>query len=146
MRADNIVYEGDNSYLGASAFVVTNTEKWAVSKVGLFNGRENASYVLNTQDQVTGTRTPKLYQTSRISAGSLRYYGLGLVNGPYNVSLLFAETNFPDPSTERWESRGRRVFDIYVQVNICPQPKIWSWRSCDSEITISLSLFLCIEK
>ncbi|ESR62015.1 hypothetical protein CICLE_v10014117mg [Citrus x clementina] len=115
MRADNIVYEGDNSYLGASAFVVTNTEKWAVSKVGLFNGRENASYVLNTQDQVTGTRTPKLYQTSRISAGSLRYYGLGLVNGPYNVSLLFAETNFPDPSTERWESRGRRVFDIYVQ-------------------------------
>ncbi|GAY33772.1 hypothetical protein CUMW_007960, partial [Citrus unshiu] len=115
MRADNIVYEGDNSYLGASAFVVTNTEKWAVSKVGLFNERENPAYVLNTLAQVTGTRTPELYQTSRISAGSLRYYGLGLVNGPYNVSLLFAETNFPDPSTERWESLGRRVFDIYVQ-------------------------------
>ncbi|KAK9223456.1 hypothetical protein WN944_011899 [Citrus x changshan-huyou] len=115
MRADNIVYEADNSSLSASSYVVTNTEKWAVSNVGFFYERENPAYVLNTLGQVTGTRTPELYQTSRISPGSLRYYGLGLENGPYNVSLLFAETNILDRSTERWESLARRVFDIYIQ-------------------------------
>ncbi|KAH9747526.1 non-specific serine/threonine protein kinase [Citrus sinensis] len=115
MRADNIVYEADNSSLSASSYAVTNTEKWGVSNVGFFYERENPAYVLNTLGQVTGTRTPELYQTSRISPGSLRYYGLGLENGPYNVSLLFAETNILDRSTERWESLARRVFDIYIQ-------------------------------
>ncbi|KAL9456513.1 hypothetical protein AB3S75_005690 [Citrus x aurantiifolia] len=115
MRADNIVYEADNSSLSASSYVVTNTEKWAVSNVGLFNEKENPAYVLNTLAQMTGTRTPELYQTSRITPGSLRYYGLGLENGPYKVSLLFAETSILDRSTERWESLGTRVFDIYIQ-------------------------------
>ncbi|KAJ4702815.1 hypothetical protein OWV82_022806 [Melia azedarach] len=115
MRADSIVYEADNSSLGAASFVVTTTQNWAVSNVGLFAERENPSYILSNQAQVTGTRTPELYQTSRISPGSLRYYGLGLENGPYNISLLFAETNFLDRSTERWESLGRRVFNIYIQ-------------------------------
>ncbi|KAJ4702820.1 hypothetical protein OWV82_022811 [Melia azedarach] len=115
MRADNIVYEADNSSLGAASFVVTTSEKWAVSNVGLFADRENPQYVQNTLAQVTGTRTPEIYQTSRISPGSLRYYGLGLENGPYNVSLLFAETDYLDRSTERWESLGQRLFDIYIQ-------------------------------
>ncbi|KAH9795850.1 putative LRR receptor-like serine/threonine-protein kinase [Citrus sinensis] len=115
MRADNIVYEADNSSLSASSYVVTNTEKWAVSNVGLFNEKENPAYVLNTLAQMSGTRTPELYQTSRITPGSLRYYGLGLENGPYKVSLLFAETSILDRSTERWESLGTRVFDIYIQ-------------------------------
>ncbi|KAH9747510.1 putative LRR receptor-like serine/threonine-protein kinase [Citrus sinensis] len=115
MRADNIVYEADNSSLSASSYVVTSTEKWAVSNVGLFNEKENPAYVLNTLAQMTGTRTPELYQTSRITPGSLRYYGLGLENGPYKVSLLFAETSILDRSTERWESLGTRVFDIYIQ-------------------------------
>ncbi|KAK9121961.1 hypothetical protein Syun_019578 [Stephania yunnanensis] len=44
---------------------------------------------------------------------SLRYYGLGLENGNYTVNLQFAEADFPD--TRTWQSRGRRVFDIYVQ-------------------------------
>ncbi|KAK9227023.1 hypothetical protein WN943_012072 [Citrus x changshan-huyou] len=115
MRADNIVYEADNSSLSTSSYVVTNTEKWAVSNVGMFKEKENPAYVLNTLAQMTGTRTPELYQTSRISPGSLRYYGLGLENGPYKVSLLFAEASILDRSTERWESLGTRVFDIYIQ-------------------------------
>ncbi|XVF39984.1 hypothetical protein PTKIN_Ptkin01aG0076900 [Pterospermum kingtungense] len=53
--------------------------------------------------------------TSRVSPGSLRYYGLGLENGPYTVNLFFAETGIPDRSTQTWDSLGRRVFDVYIQ-------------------------------
>ncbi|XP_031270205.1 probable LRR receptor-like serine/threonine-protein kinase At1g56140 [Pistacia vera] len=115
MIADNIVYETENSSFSAASFNVTSTEKWAVSNVGLFSDREDPSYVQNTLAQVTGTRTPELYQTSRLSPGSLRYYGLGLENGLYNISLLFAETVFDDRSSQTWKSLGRRVFDIYIQ-------------------------------
>ncbi|KAK4588891.1 hypothetical protein RGQ29_019772 [Quercus rubra] len=86
-----------------------------VSNVGLFAERNNQSYVENTLSQVIATSTPELYQTSRMSPGSLRYYGLGLDNGPYNVSLFFAETGFDDRNSQTWKSLGRRVFDIYIQ-------------------------------
>ncbi|KAJ0080893.1 hypothetical protein Patl1_11733 [Pistacia atlantica] len=60
-----------------------------------------------------------LYQTSRQSLGSLRYYGLGLENGPYNVSLFFAEIVYEDRASRKWESLGRRAFDIYIQGTLC---------------------------
>ncbi|KAM4112459.1 hypothetical protein ACJW30_05G141700 [Castanea mollissima] len=113
MTAEGIAYEAENSAsFGAAWYYVTNTENWAVSNAGLF---ENNSYVQNTLAQVIGTNTPELYQTSRVSPGSLRYYGLGLHNGLYNVSLYFAETGLDDPSSQTWMSRARRVFDIYIQ-------------------------------
>ena len=56
----------------------------------------------------------ELYQTARLSASSLRYYGLGLQNGNYTVDLQFAESAFPDNNT--WKSLGKRVFDVYIQV------------------------------
>ncbi|GLT54427.1 hypothetical protein SLA2020_276260 [Shorea laevis] len=62
------------------------------------------------------TLDSELFQTARLSASSLRYYGLGLENGNYTVSLQFVETAFPDTST--WQSLGRRVFDIYIQGNL----------------------------
>jgi hypothetical protein len=55
-----------------------------------------------------------LFQTARLSASSLRYYGLGLENGFYNITLQFAETTILDSTT--WKSLARRVFDIYIQV------------------------------
>ncbi|GAV83940.1 LRR_1 domain-containing protein/Pkinase_Tyr domain-containing protein/Malectin domain-containing protein/LRR_4 domain-containing protein [Cephalotus follicularis] len=113
--ADGIVYEAENSSLGAASFNVTTSEKWAVSNVGMFADRTNPGYVQNTLAQVTQTNTPELYQTARISPSSLRYYGLGLENGPYNVSLLFAETAFDFQSSQTWQSVGRRFFDIYIQ-------------------------------
>ncbi|KAJ6705340.1 PROMASTIGOTE SURFACE ANTIGEN PROTEIN PSA [Salix purpurea] len=113
--ADGTVYEAENSSLRAASFIVTSSEKWAVSNVGLFADRESPEYVENTLAQALGTNTPELYQTSRISPGSLRYFGLGLENGPYTVHLLFAETVFADRSSQTWESLGRRVFDIYIQ-------------------------------
>ncbi|KAK4588890.1 hypothetical protein RGQ29_019772 [Quercus rubra] len=116
MPAEGIVYEAENSSsFGAAWYYVTNIEKWAVSNVGLFAERNNQSYVENTLSQVIATSTPELYQTSRMSPGSLRYYGLGLDNGPYNVSLFFAETGFDDRNSQTWKSLGRRVFDIYIQ-------------------------------
>ncbi|GKV50133.1 hypothetical protein SLEP1_g56845 [Rubroshorea leprosula] len=118
MTVDGIKYEADNSFLSNASFYVINTEKWAVSNVGLFSEDNNLGYMQNTFPQVRNTNSPELYQTSRISPGSLRYYGLGLENGPYTVNLLFAETTFKDRSTQTWESLGRRVFDIYIQGTI----------------------------
>ncbi|KAJ6714257.1 PROMASTIGOTE SURFACE ANTIGEN PROTEIN PSA [Salix viminalis] len=113
--ADGTVYEAENSSLSAASFTVVSTEKWAVSNAGLYADRESPSYVENNLKQVTGTNTPELYQTSRTSPGSLRYYGLGLQNGPYTINLLFAETRFAARSSQTWESLAQRVFDIYIQ-------------------------------
>ncbi|GLU14101.1 hypothetical protein SLE2022_306900 [Rubroshorea leprosula] len=118
MTADGIKYEAENSSLGTASFNVVGTEKWAVSNVGLFSDRKNITYVQNTLAEVRYTNSPELYQSSRISPGSLRYYGLGLENGPYTVNLHFAETTFDDQGTQTWKSLGRRVFDIYIQGTI----------------------------
>ncbi|KDP36457.1 hypothetical protein JCGZ_08587 [Jatropha curcas] len=115
MRANGIVYEAENSSMGAASFDVTTSEKWAVSITGLFADRQNPTYVEDTLSQVTSTNTPDFYLTSRVSPGSIRYYGLGLENGPYTISLLFAETSLKHRSSQIWESVGRRVFDIYIQ-------------------------------
>uniref|UniRef100_A0A2N9FDW1 non-specific serine/threonine protein kinase n=1 Tax=Fagus sylvatica TaxID=28930 RepID=A0A2N9FDW1_FAGSY len=90
MPAEGITYEAENSSsFGAAWFYVTQTEKWAVS---------------NNFTSIQGC-----------PPGSLRYYGLGLDNGLYNVSLFFAETGFDDRSSQTWKSLGRRVFNIYIQ-------------------------------
>ncbi|PPS03757.1 hypothetical protein GOBAR_AA16893 [Gossypium barbadense] len=115
MTADGIVFEAENNSLGTATFNVTSTQKWAVSSVGLYEDRENPMYVQNTFAQVKSTNTPGLFLTSRTSPVSLRYYGLGLENGPYTVNLFFAETAYPDRITRSWKSLGRRVFDIYIQ-------------------------------
>ncbi|XP_057949755.1 probable LRR receptor-like serine/threonine-protein kinase At1g56130 isoform X2 [Malania oleifera] len=113
--ANGVVYEGENSIFSPASYYVAYTNNWAVSNVGLFADMSYASYVQKAQTQVVGTNTPELFNTSRISPGSLRYYGFGLENGPYTVSLFFAETAFKDQSTRTWDSVGRRVFDIYIQ-------------------------------
>ncbi|TQD84485.1 hypothetical protein C1H46_029965 [Malus baccata] len=116
MGRDDILYEAEDSALGPATFSVTSTEKWAVSNAGLFSDRNTPLFRVNTLAQVTGTDvTPELFQTSRVSPGSLRYYGLGLENGPYTVTLHFAETVYESRTSQTWQSLGRRVFDIYIQ-------------------------------
>ncbi|GMI65533.1 hypothetical protein like AT1G56130 [Hibiscus trionum] len=117
MISDGTTFEADNSSLGAATFNVTSTQKWAVSNAGLFADRLNQLYVENYGGQVRRTNTWELYQTSRLSPGSLRYYGLGLENGLYTVKLFFAETGFEDRISQSWRSLGRRVFDVYIQGN-----------------------------
>lgn len=115
MRVGNIVYEADDS---GAPFNVLNSEKWAFSNVGLFSEGQFTTLPQNTGSEVINTTTPDLYQTARQSPGSLRYYGLGLENGVYNVSLFFAEIIYEDRTSRKWGSLGRRVFDVYIQVNI----------------------------
>ncbi|CAN6683922.1 unnamed protein product [Malus baccata var. baccata] len=101
--SDGILYETDDSPLGQAAFYVTNAEKWAVSNAGLFNDtRKNPLFLVDTTEAVTGTYVnPYLFLTSR--------------NGPYIVTLYFAETIYKNNNSHTWESLGRRVFDIYIQ-------------------------------
>ncbi|KAK8589037.1 hypothetical protein V6N13_087915 [Hibiscus sabdariffa] len=117
MISDGITFEADNSAFGAATFNMTSTQKWAVSNAGLFADRLNQLYVENYGGQVRRTNTPELYQTSRLSPGSLRYYGLGLENGLYTVKLFFAETGFEDRISQSWRSLGRRIFNVYIQGN-----------------------------
>uniref|UniRef100_A0A5B6ZWK1 non-specific serine/threonine protein kinase n=1 Tax=Davidia involucrata TaxID=16924 RepID=A0A5B6ZWK1_DAVIN len=114
--SNRIVYEWENETLGPATYYVTNSNRWAVSNVGRFIDRTNPQYASFSSSQFTNTLDSELFQTARISAGSLRYYGLGLENGNYNVSLQFAEIAILNPRT--WKSLGRRVFDVYIQGNL----------------------------
>ncbi|KAA3479133.1 putative LRR receptor-like serine/threonine-protein kinase isoform X2 [Gossypium australe] len=118
--AEGIQFEAENRTLGPAKFNVTSTQKWAVSNAGLFADRQNQLFVENNGGQVRSTNTPELYETSRLSPGSLRYYGLGLQNGPYTVRLFFAETGFPERTSGSWRSLARRVFDVYIQLFCSP--------------------------
>ncbi|XP_034697427.1 probable LRR receptor-like serine/threonine-protein kinase At1g56140 isoform X2 [Vitis riparia] len=112
---DGTIYEADNSITTNAAitsYYVSKLENWGFSNVGVYGDR--VAYKTN-KAEVSGTNYPELFETSRISPGSLRYYGLGLQNGNYTVSLQFAEMVLKDPSAQTWESTGRRVFDIYIQ-------------------------------
>ncbi|CAL5335388.1 unnamed protein product [Camellia sinensis] len=112
---NQIIYERDNETLGPATYYVTSENRWAVSNVGRFIDSGQPQYISFSSSQFTQTLESELFQTARISAGSLRYYGLGLENGNYNVSLQFAETAILNSII--WKSRGRRVFDIYIQGN-----------------------------
>ncbi|KAL8505344.1 hypothetical protein ACS0TY_016547 [Phlomoides rotata] len=114
--SDQTVYERENEPLGPATYYVTNTQRWAVSNAGLYVDNNNASYITTSSSQFTNTLDSELFQSSRISAGSLRYYGLGLENGNYTVRLQFAESAIL--GTRTWQSLGRRVFHIYIQGNL----------------------------
>ncbi|KAL1814146.1 hypothetical protein ACET3Z_024211 [Daucus carota] len=114
--SDRIVYERDNQTLGPATYYVNPANRWAVSNVGLHAGSNNPQYIYASSSQFTNTLDSELFQTARISAGSLRYYGLGLENGNYTVKLQFAEIAFLNPPT--WKSLGKRIFDIYIQGNL----------------------------
>ncbi|KAK4839315.1 hypothetical protein QYF36_020939 [Acer negundo] len=113
--SNGIVFERDNETLGPASYFVTDTRRWGVSNVGSFAENSNPQYKISSSSQFTNTLDSGLFQTARISASSLRYYGLGLENGNYNVTLQFTEMSILD--TTSWQSVGRRVFDIYIQGN-----------------------------
>ncbi|XP_048504075.1 probable LRR receptor-like serine/threonine-protein kinase At1g56140 [Beta vulgaris subsp. vulgaris] len=115
IRASNqVVYQSDSEALGPANYFVTGNDQWAVSNVGLPSSNNNVSYTFNSPRQFVDLDS-ELFQTARLSAGSLRYYGLGLQNGNYSVLLRFAEIQIENGRT--WRSLGRRVFDILIQGN-----------------------------
>ncbi|KAK7850401.1 putative lrr receptor-like serine/threonine-protein kinase [Quercus suber] len=114
--SNGIKYERDNETLGPATYYVFDTDRWAVSNVGYFSGTNSPTYTSSSSSQFTNTLDSELFQTARLSASSLRYYGLGLENGNYTVSLQFAEIAFVN--SQSWKSLGRRIFDIYIQGNL----------------------------
>ncbi|XP_035835635.1 probable LRR receptor-like serine/threonine-protein kinase At1g56140 isoform X2 [Helianthus annuus] len=111
--SNQLLHEEDTEALGAATYYVTSERRWGVSNVGQ---RDNPRYMVSSSSQFTNTLDSELFQTARLSAGSLRYYGLGLENGNYTVTIQFAELEIEDGHT--WKSTGRRVFDIYLQGNL----------------------------
>ncbi|CAL5014883.1 unnamed protein product [Urochloa decumbens] len=111
--SDNSMYQPDDSKLGPASYYVTGDTTWGVSNVGKSMDASDYSYIIYSSRQFQSTLDSELFQTARMSPSSLRYYGFGLQNGNYTVTLQFAEFNFEDSQT--WKSVGRRVFDIYVQ-------------------------------
>jgi hypothetical protein len=107
------LYEKDEGALGPATFFVSKTQRWAVSNVGLFTGSNSNQYIALSATQFANTSDSELFQSARLSASSLRYYGLGLENGGYSVTVQFAEIQIQGSNT--WKSLGRRIFDIYVQ-------------------------------
>ncbi|KAI7745731.1 hypothetical protein M8C21_022208 [Ambrosia artemisiifolia] len=114
--SNQLLHEEDREALGATTYYVTSERRWGVSNVGQ---SDRPRFTGSSSRQFTGTLDSELFQTARLSAGSLRYYGLGLENGNYTVTLQFAELEIEDGRT--WKSTGRRVFDIYLQGNLAFQ-------------------------
>ncbi|PIN09939.1 Serine/threonine protein kinase [Handroanthus impetiginosus] len=106
----------DNEVLGPATYYTSNNQRWAISNVGLPSESSSPQYTTSSPSRITNTSDSRLFQTARVSAGSLRYYGLGLENGNYTVRLQFAETEIQ--GTRTWRSLGRRIFDIYIQGNL----------------------------
>jgi serine/threonine protein kinase len=109
------VFEREDEDLGPASFVVSAGQRWAASSVGLFAGSSNNIYISTSQSQFVNTLDSELFQSARLSASSLRYYGLGLENGGYTVTLQFAEIQILGSTSNTWRGLGRRRFDIYVQ-------------------------------
>uniref|UniRef100_A0A1J3IVK9 non-specific serine/threonine protein kinase n=2 Tax=Noccaea caerulescens TaxID=107243 RepID=A0A1J3IVK9_NOCCA len=109
------VYEREDEELGPASFVVSDVQRWAASSVGLFASSNKNIYIATSQSQFINTLDSELFQSARLSASSLRYYGLGLENGGYTVTLQFAEIQILGSISNTWKGLGRRRFDIYVQ-------------------------------
>ncbi|KAJ9167731.1 hypothetical protein P3X46_019335 [Hevea brasiliensis] len=114
--ASGIEYDDDSEILGAASLQTSSDNFWAVSNVGNFISNPSPGYIAQTDSQITETLDSELYKKARISPSSLRYYGLGLKNGRYNIELHFAEIVMDDV-TQSWKGLGRRLFDVYIQGN-----------------------------
>ncbi|XP_056160017.1 probable LRR receptor-like serine/threonine-protein kinase At1g56140 isoform X4 [Syzygium oleosum] len=115
--SDGTLFEADdNNGIGPASFFISETKRWALSNVGIFDNATNYQFTCSTSNANLKMPDQALFQTTRTSTSSLRYYGLGLQNGNYTVNLGFAETAFPDDN--QWTSWGRRIFDIYIQGNL----------------------------
>lgn len=119
VSAAGLKYDEDSEVLGAASLYTSSNSnsqsQWAVSSSGVFISNPNGQeFIASTDSQITGTLDSELYKTARVSPNSLRYYGLGLKNGKYEVKLHFSEIQMED--FQSWKGLGRRLFDVYIQV------------------------------
>ncbi|CAN8321657.1 unnamed protein product [Cochlearia groenlandica] len=88
---------------------------WFSRNVGVFLDDKNSPerVTIGSNSSELNMVDSSLYTQARLSAISLTYYAMCLVNGSYNVNLHFAEIMFSSNNT--YQSLGRRFFDIYIQ-------------------------------
>jgi hypothetical protein len=108
-------YEGDREEEGtASYFYNTSDERWGFSNTGYFQGNDSASFITRNFTTLHMSNPTPYYTSARLSPLSLKYYGLCLQKGNYNVTLYFAEIILNDG--QNFSSKGRRIFDVSIQV------------------------------
>lgn len=112
---NDVLFEGDIDKFNPSEFVSSKTN-WLGSNTGMFldNERKNDELVAVNSSALSMINS-KLYETARVSPVSLTYYMYCMAIGNYTISLHFAEIMFTNDKSYR--SLGRRLFDVYVQVN-----------------------------
>ncbi|CAA2984229.1 Hypothetical predicted protein [Olea europaea subsp. europaea] len=108
----HIVYEMDEESLGPTTHYTSSTDRWAVSNIGQPSDSNSPCYEGSSSSQFPAIDS-ELFQTARIPAGTLRYYGLDLENGNYTVKLQFAEIGILAPIKSM--GLGWRVFHIYAK-------------------------------
>ncbi|XP_054811745.1 probable LRR receptor-like serine/threonine-protein kinase At1g53430 [Prosopis cineraria] len=104
-------YETDLNPEGISFFSPSG-DKWAYSSTGSYLGNTKADFIAKNTFSLNITG-PSFYKTARLSPLSLKYHGLCLLNGNYNVKLHFAEIMFSND--QKFSSLGRRIFDVSIQ-------------------------------
>lgn len=109
--ARGLKYEADIA--GGPSSFSRNGDNWGTSNTGHFMDDSNRKFLTTNISRLDMDR-PELYMEARISPISLTYYGFCLYNGNYTVKLHFAEIMFTDDET--YNSLGRRIFDVYIQV------------------------------
>lgn len=114
MKFEGNEYDKDQDGRGASHFLADYLERWAYSSTGVFIGKESTPYIAKSTSSLN-LMGPEFYRTARVAPNSLKYYGLCLQKGSYNVRLHFAEIMFTNDQT--YSSLGKRIFDVSIQVS-----------------------------
>ncbi|CAN8307772.1 unnamed protein product [Cochlearia groenlandica] len=107
-------YYGD-MYDRAPHYYESTINGWASSNTGNFvdDNRVPVGVTIWNNTSELKMADPLLYGQARLSAISLTYYAMCIVNGNYNANLHFAEIMFSGNQT--YKSLGKRIFDIYIQ-------------------------------
>lgn len=110
------LYQGDGDVGGGTAKYYLNRDHyWGFSSTGDFmddNDYQNLHYTVSLQSP--SPNLTALDSTARKSPISLSYFHYCLENGNYTVTFHFAEIEFTNDRS--YNSLGRRVFNIYIQV------------------------------
>ena len=113
VTVNGIKYDDDRTPEAPTTFYQSESNNWAFSSTGDYMD-DGPKYFIKSNESVMSTTNAELYMNARVSPISLTYYGFCLRNGTYTVNLCFAEIMFTSDQT--YNSLGRRVFDIYIQV------------------------------
>ncbi|KAK3405548.1 hypothetical protein EUGRSUZ_K01781 [Eucalyptus grandis] len=124
-KVRGITYEDDSQRATPSSFFKSNY--WAYSSTGDFTDDDGTAVGYEVKNTSTlSMNNAQLYMEARRSAISLTYYGFCLMDGPYNVTLHFAEIMFTGDKS--YKSLGRRAFNIYIQGKL-----VWKDFNIESE-------------